>query len=216
MTRFLAALIILGLFACGSDKKEQKQRIETAIYAVKGNINEYQKDSLQFLEVEYYNEAGLLEQKDFFTSARKIKGYEKYLYKNGSNNYYRSEYFDGNDSLLSYYKHHYNQKNLRASSSAYRGANDEFLRIERYYYDDNKNRTGREIRTTENEVQRRFDFTFDKYGNEKEMKVSDAEGTQLFKEFYEITRKNKDNEWMEKWGFVGNTPNSYRKREWVK
>ncbi len=215
MTRFLAAIIMLGLFACSPDKKEQKQKVETAIYAVKGSINEYQKDSLQFLEVEYYNDDGLLEQKDFFTSERKIKGYEKYSYKNGSKNYYRSEYFDGSDSLLSYYKHHYNEKKLRASSSAYRGANDEFLRIERYYYDDKGNRTAREIRTTENEVQRRFDFTFDKYGNEKEMKVSNAEGKQLFKEFYEITKKNKDNEWMEKWGFVGNTPNSYRKRTWV-
>lgn len=212
----LLSVLFVFIMSCKNETKTDGYTIETKIYAVDGSGSEFEKDSLQFVEKEYFNKKGNLLKKEFFTDKMVLKGTENYLYKDGSGKYHRSNYMAPDSSLLSYYKHTYDAKQNLVSSSAFNGATDEFLRIERLYYNDKNLRTDREIRSIDNEIQRKFSFTLDGFGNETSMTVLQADGQTIFKEIYKITDYNDDNEWLEKWGFVNDVPNSYRERSFIK
>lgn len=211
---FLLLLITLALSSCGSDSSKTKSpySIETQIYAVKGSNTEFEKDSLQLVEIEFFNDADQLVKKEFYNQNKELNGVQTYLYENNSSTYHRSEYKDPDGTLLSYYKHDYDKNGNIISSRAFNGLTDEFLRIERFEYNDKNQRISRDIRNVADEVQRKFSFKMDAFNNEMSMMVQQADEKVIFNEQYKITKYNDQKQWLEKWGFINDIPNSYRER----
>lgn len=214
---FFLSLISLILFSCGGDSLTTgPYEIATKIYGVKGSGTEFEKDTLQMIEIEHFDKDQKLIKKEFFDQNEQLTGIQTYVYENNSSTYSRSEYKSPKGILLSYYKHDYDSNGNMKSIRAFNGVTDEFLRIERFEYNAKNQRIVRDIRNSADQVQRKYGFTFDGFDNETSMNVQYANGEVLFEEEYKITKYDDQKRWLEKWGFYKNEPNSYRERTFIK
>ncbi len=161
-----------------------------------------------FSESELYSPDNKLEQKFQYNKDKSIKGVERFQVKMLNNTPEKSEFFDGQDSLLSYYKMLYEGENL-IRKIGFDASNDAMLRIEEFEYDADGNRITKYLRSSDNFLQREYNFTFDEFGNEKSVTTKDGSGKIIVEEYFNISQKDKEGNWLEKWGFVNDKPVRY-------
>jgi hypothetical protein len=213
--RFLNSLIILTalissitLTSCKDQKIEGSRTEMLEIYDTVNEGEAFSKGKLQHYESKSYNGDKHMETM-FYTAGGEAEGRQQFLYKDGEDQPYRSEYFSPAGDLMSYYLYTYDNDWNQQEIKAYDGQTDELLRIETFKYNGDL-RTRRDIRNSNNVIQRSFHFEFDQYGNEAEMIVTEATGDTLAIETYQITLMNAENQWIEKWGFVNDVPSTYQ------
>lgn len=168
----------------------------------------YSKGKLQHYESKSYKGDKHVES-IFYDASGAAKGRQQFLYKDRSDRPYRSEYFSPQGDLMSYYLYTYDNDGHQQEIKAYDGKTDELLRIETFEYKGDL-RTRRDIRNSNNVIQRSFHFEFDQYGNEAEMMVNSGTGDTLAIETYQIILMDADNQWIEKWGYVNDVPSTFQ------
>ncbi|NNF36419.1 MAG: hypothetical protein HKN68_20120 [Saprospiraceae bacterium] len=213
--RFLSSSIILialiGSLAITSCKDPKVEGSRTEVLEIYDTVNEgeaYSKGKLQHYESKSYNGDKHMETM-FYNASGEAEGRQQFLYKGSMDQPYRSEYFSPEGDLMSYYQYTYDNKGHQQEIKGYDGQTDELLRIETFEYNGDL-RTRRDIRNSNNVIQRSFHFEFDQYGNEAEMIVTAATGDTLAMETYQITLMDAENQWIEKWGFVNDVPSTYQ------
>ncbi len=178
------------------------------IYDTNNEGEAYSKGALQHYESKNFKE-GVHVETIFYNATGEAQGRQQFLFQEGSDNASRSEYYSPEGDLMSYYEYAYDSDGMQTEIKAYDGQNDELLRIETFQYEGNK-RTRRDIRNSNNIIQRSFHFGFDQYDNETSMTVTGSEGDTLAIETYKITLMDAENKWLEKWGFVNDVPSTYQ------
>jgi len=192
--------------SCTQDRVYTEEIME--IHTVDAGEKENKIGALLFSESELYSPDNKLEQKFQYNSDKSLKGVERFQVKKLNNTPERSAFYDGQDSLLSYYKMLYKDDKL-IRKIGFDAANDAMLRIEEFDYDTDGNRIAKYLRSSDNFLQREYNFTFDKDGNEKSVTTKDGSGKIVMQEYFNITEKDKEGNWLEKWGFVDDKPVRY-------
>jgi len=187
---------------------------ELEVYSVDKSKKEITRGVLSFKETKITDDKGRRFETWFYNRNDQLTAFERFDYKGNEMNSLKSKYYDFRDSLLSYYVFEYDDKGNEISKKSYDAATDELLRIEKFKHDDKNNRVGREIRDASGQLVRRYDFRFDKDGNESSYSVYDADGKLLVAETLAITkRENKNDEWSEAWSIRDEVPNTIRLRK---
>ena len=208
MIRLVFLSTIVLFFSCSTKESVKPVTEILEVYGTKDDGTGYVRGEMKHYESKHYSK-GLHKETLFYEANGELKGKELFLYNGSESMPSGSEYYDGYNNLLSYYKITYDKEGNKTRSEAYEGESDELLRIETFSYEDG-NRKSKEIRDNNNRIQRSFHFTFDKYGNEIEMKVIEGDGNVIATEKYEITEIYADNTWREKWGFVNDVPTTFQ------
>jgi len=195
-----ASIAVFILSACSSEK--QPNRTET-LYAYEVDVaaESYSAGMLRYMEAEEYKGNRLIT-KTYYNNNQTVKGIEKYSYTDKDSLPDASIYYDPDGTVMANYKFT-NQDGHQVQRDGYEGESEVLLRQERYQYDTQGRRVKKIIFDSENTIQRSFFFGHDQFGNETEMTVLDAAGKTIAGEEYEIALIDDNNEWIEKWGYVG-------------
>ncbi|MFZ1751754.1 MAG: hypothetical protein WAU01_16255 [Saprospiraceae bacterium] len=205
----ISIILILALLGCKNEQSKTLEKIE--IYNTKGDGTNREKGQLMYKEITHMN--GIKkEYTEYFNEDGTSRGKEVFIYEGASAMPEGSEYFDPANTLLSYYKYVYNNKDLKVNAIAFEGKTDEKLRIESYDYDPAGHMIKKEIKDAANLTDRIYIFANDHDGNQTEMTIIDQAGDTIAVEKYQITQKDDQNKWIEKWGFVNGTPKTFHKR----
>ena len=208
---FILLLITASLIAC----KQNQTTVEVEsleIFKVEGDNQTKKPTELSYKEVKFYDNDGYLSQQHFYSVDNKLKSYE--VIKRDGNKAV-SNYYDSDSTILAIYHIDLNGKN-EVSRKGYDGFTKEHLRSERYTYDASGNRITKEILTTEDVVTRKFAFTYDAHGNQTGHSVMNTRGKVLNEEKYEIVKRDDENKWLEKWGYINGKPRSFHRRKVLK
>jgi len=195
-----------AILSCTQDQVYSEEIME--IHSVVEGQKENTIGDLMFSESELYSPDNKLEQKIQYNKDKSIKGIEKFLVKKLNNTPEKSKFYDGRDSLLSYYKMLYDGDKL-TRKIGFDASDDAMLRIEEFEYDKDGNRIVKYLRSSDNFLQREYNFTFDENGNETSVTTKDGSGKIIIKEYFNISQKDKEGNWVEKWGFVDDKPVRY-------
>jgi len=209
MRRGIIALVALICIVTISCKKDTKREISTLeIYTVQTDGENYAPDTMAYYETTH-KKNGMIQKIEFYHSNGKLKGIEKYQYKDSDNLPDESKYYGPDDKLLSYYVLSYDKKGNKVMSAAYDASNDELLRRETFDYDENGFMTAKRIKNANDETQRIYTFQNDDKGNELFMTVTNTDGSLVAQERYQITNQDKEGKWIEKYGIVNDVPKTF-------
>jgi len=192
--------------SCATDIKKDISTLE--IYTVQTNGETYAPDTMAYYETTH-KENSMIQKIEFYYSNGKLKGIEKYQYKDEDNLPDESKYYGPDDKLLSYYVLSYDKKGNKVMSAAYDASNDELLRRETFDYDANGYMTAKRIKNANDVTQRIYTFENDEKGNELSMKVANTDGSLVASETYQITKLDKDGKWIEKYGIINDVPKTF-------
>lgn len=204
----IAFVAFIGIIAisCKNDVKKDVSTLE--IYTVQTDGETYAPDTMAYYETTH-KKNGMIQKIEFYHSNGKLKGIEKYHYKDSDELPDESKYYGPDDKLLSYYVLSYDKKGNKVMSAAYDASNDELLRRETFDYDANGYMTAKRIKNAQDVTQRIYTFVNDDKGNELSMTVTNTDGTLVASERYQITKQDKDGTWIEKYGIVNDEPKTF-------
>lgn len=209
---FISFFIVFSFLSCQKETKNYKE-ISLERWTVSGDSNEYKKDVIQYLETVQYNDDGLEISKLLYNQDKQLASKEIRILDEKTKFPKGSQYKTASDSLLSFYLFKTNANGLVTESRAFDALTNEPLRVEEFLYNDQGKLQQKTIKDIEGVAVRKFIYTLDKYGNELEVQVLGADGSELLVEQFKITKFDKQNNWIEKWGFVKNEPFSYVARK---
>ena len=204
-------LFTLLLTACTEQQAPTIKSIEEERWTVKQVDGDYVKDTIAFLESYKYTETGMEEGHLFYFNDGSLKAKSLSIFTEDKNHPIGAEYVDAENNVLSLYDFTY-EDGLKVKSKAYDAATKELLRIEEFTYDTNEHLVKKIIKNSNEELMRTIRYTVDEYGNETEVEIVESDGTIVLRESFEIDSFDKHNQWLEKWGFAGEIPFSYRIR----
>lgn len=207
MNIILIGLTLLLFSACKQDT-DLYTEVVTEVFNVIESPDEPKLGAMQFSDSYIYDNSGKEIQYRIYNPDGSIKGIEVKDYESGALPA-KSSFFDENNQLLSYYKLEYDEKDNLSRKLGFDANNDELLRIEVYHYDDQGNRVAKEIRSADDQIQNIIDFSHDKYGNEISVSMRNDKNEEYYKENYEISSRNKEQEWTQRWGMIDGKPKSY-------
>lgn len=197
------AILAILLTSCETeDSKKVDSSVVTEVYEVVKAESDYSKGSLRMMETEEYAGDKLIS-KSYYDGAQRLKGKEVYLYKKGAKYPYGSKYYGADDAIQSTYTFTY-ENDQKVKSVAREGEDGEVLRVETFTYNPNGHLASKAILNSYDQLQRKFLFSNDGYGNETEMQILNSKGDLVAKEGYEITKVGLDDQWLEKWGYKNN------------
>lgn len=204
-----ALLFICSLAAtsCSQDKLYTEEIME--IHNVIPGDGDHKIGDILFSESEFFNPDGAKERKIQYDKRGGIKGVEIFDLSSFSKSPKKSKFYDGQDSLLSYYTMVYNSDDRLLRKVGFDASNDAMLRIEEFSYNSKGERTLKFVKSSDNFLQREYNFVFDDKGNEKSVITKDGSGKVILTEFFNITKYDKEGAWLEKWGFVDDKPVRY-------
>jgi len=189
------------MVSCNNDGKTDFWTMEVIeVFSAVNKGQETTKGELTFKETKVTDAEGKDQEHWYYNRDGQLTTFERFLYKKGEKLPHKSNFYDQRDSLLSYYTFEYDSKGNKLKTNSFDASSDELLRIEKFDYDKNNNRIGREIQTAIGQVVRRYEFKFDKDGNESTYIVYDGEGNQIVAEAFSIA-KSDEKGWTEKWSF---------------
>ena len=124
-----------------------------------------------------------------------IKGIEEADFVKGSELAAGSTFKDGQDSLLSYYTFTFDDKDRLYKKIGFDASNDEMLRIEIYHHDKTDQLVAKEIRSADDQIQSVYNYTYDLYGNEESIKITNQDNVVVYTEKFENTSFDKEKKW---------------------
>lgn len=196
--------------ASSSQPKGDKTAEIIEIYNAQVDGESYEVGALRYKEhTEYHGD--VLFGTIYYTKDGSIRGKSIMNYPEGSDVAASSTFVDARDSVLSFYKHYYDDQGQKTRTIAYDPVNDEILREERFYYNKEGRQNIREIWDAEGNIRQRFNWTYDKFGNETAMMVDSGDNTPLMTHVYRITKYDDDKRWLEKWTFVDEEPSTFHR-----
>jgi len=152
------------------------------------------------MEAELYK-GNRLHTKTYYNNDQSVKGVEKYTYEDQDSLPESSTYFGPEGEILARYTF-INKDGHQVQRNGYDGSTDELLRQERYQYDSRGYKITKLLFDSQDQMQKKYLFAHDQYGNEMEVQVVDPTNKTLIKEEFEIALVDEKNRWMEKWGYV--------------
>jgi len=200
-------LAVLTVYAC-TDAKLGSTLVIHEIYKVEGDEASKKPTTLSYKDVKQYDEEGLLIQRNFYNVDNTLKGYE-FIQKNGDKGV--TNYYDVDSTLLAIYTLEYTGK-LITKRTAFDGKTKEVLRSEIYRHDKDDNRIGKDIYNSNEQLVESFKMFFDTDGNEIELSRYNTSGQLSLKEKYQVSEKNAEGLWTERWGYVNGQPHSFHRR----
>ena len=207
----LIFLLGVSLISC-QESILLKSKVSLERWAVSGTAEEYQKDSILYLETQQYNENGILEGTSYYDTDKTLKGQEIRIFKDKKGPV-GAQYKDKEDNILSYYTYVTTDEGLLTSSKGFDGSNDELLRLETFEYNSRGHLISKTIKNDQGLPVRVFKYTVDEQGNELQTEVLNADESVLLTEIFQITKYDDQKNWLEKWGFVDDKPFSYLARQ---
>jgi len=203
------------IVSCKNDGKSDYWTMEVIeVFSAIHEGQETTRGELTFKETIVTDAEGNNQEHWYYNRDGQLTTFERYLYKSGEKLPYKSNFYDQRDSVLSYYLHEYDKQGNRSRTDAYDAASDELLRVELFQYDKNNNRIGREIRQANGQLVRRYEFKFDKDGNESTYIVFNEEGKQIVAESFSITQSGEKG-WTEKWSFRNEKVSTIKTRKFA-
>ncbi len=203
------------MVSCNNDGKSDYWQMEVIeVYTVDTKGQEATKGALTFKETLVTDAEGKDQEHWYYNRDGQLTTFERFIYDGKNALPSKSNFYDQRDSLLSYYMFEYDDKGNKTRTNSYDAASDELLRIEMFQYDENNNRIGRQIMSADGQVVRKYEFRFDKDGNESTYAVYDGEGNNLVAEAFSIT-KSDENGWTEKWSFRNEKPSTIKTRRFA-
>jgi len=203
----IGLISMISLIACKQDQIPiTVESLE--IYEVEGDDNSKKPTSLSYKEVKFYNANGYLTQQHFYSVDNKMKGFEV-IRRDGNNAV--SNYYNMDSTILAIYHIELDGIN-EISRQGYDGQTKEHLRTEIYTYDSAGNRTGKEIRTKAGDLSRKFVFSYDSDRNQTGLSILNQMNEVLREEKYQVLKRDEQNRWLEKWGYLDDKPNSFHRR----
>ena len=203
------------MVSCKNDGKSAYWNMEVIeIYSVVNKGTEATRGELTFKETKVRDAEGKDQEHWYYNRDGQLTTFERYIYEKGESLPHKSNFYDQRDSLLSYYTFRYDNKGNKTITNSFDASSDELLRVEHFEYDKNNNRIGREIRSADGQLVRKYKFTFDKDGNEKTYAVFDGDGKQLVGEAFNIVKSDK-NGWTEKWSFRNKKASTIKTRRFA-
>lgn len=188
-----------------SPEKPKNSSIITEVYEVdSGADDKYAKGKLKYMEHENF-EGKRMVNKTFYNPDQTIRGKEIYVFEGKSIYPSGSKYYDKSGALMSTYNFKY-QDSLRVKSEGFEGDKGELLRIEGFQYDNKGNLVSKTIYNSFNQKQKTFLFGHDSKGNEIKMVLLDQDDKQVLSETYEIVTVSDNGGWIEKWGYLNDSP----------
>jgi len=176
---------------------------------------EAKKGNLTFKETIVTDAEGNKKEHWYYNRNGQLTTFERYIYGTDEKLPFKSNFYDYKDSLLSYYVFEYDSIGNKTVTNSYDASTNELLRVEQFDYDKNNNRIARRILTASGQLVRRYEFTFDKDGNESTYAVYDSDDKKLVTEAFSIT-KSDEKGWVEKWSFRNEEPSTIKTRKFVK
>jgi len=201
MNILVLLVCMLQALACNVEKNHFTEVI-TEVFEVVLEDDKFVQGPLKFSESFIYDTQGREYQHLVYNLDKTVKGIESPTYEDSDNSLPSgSKYEDGNKTLLSYYKHFYNDRDLLIKKIGFDAANDEMLRIEMYHYDKSGNQIAKEIRTPDDKIQSIYNYTFDLYGNEKSLRITNSENMQIYFEQFDNIGIDKEKNWNQRWAY---------------
>ena len=212
---FFTISLMFLLVSCKNDSKTDYWTMEvTEVFSVINKDKEAIKGDLTFKETKVTDGNGDIQEHWYYNRDGQLTTFERYIYSDNNKLPFKSNFYDQRDSLLSYYIFEYDQKGNKIKTSSFDAASNELLRIELFEYDSNNNRIKRQIQTAGGQTVRKYEFRFDKEGNESTYSVYDGDGNILVAEAFSIT-KSDENGWTEKWSFRKEKPSTIKTRRFA-
>ena len=212
----LSLSLLLALSSCKNDSPKEYWTMELIeVFTAINDGKEAKKGNLTFKETKVTDSAGNKKEHWYYNRDGQLTTFERYIYGKNDKLPFKSNFYDYKDSLLSYYVFEYNDKGNKIKTNSFDASTNELLRVEEFDYDENNNRIGRKILTAAGQVVRRYEFRFDKDGNESTYSVFDGEDKKLVAEAFSIV-KSDEKGWLEKWSFRNEQPNTIKTRKFVK
>lgn len=203
--------MITLLVACEFEDSKVVQEEIIELYGVSVIDEDYHANELKFKESYLFDSKGVEIAHHFFDISGQLDFKEIYsISEDGKLT--GSKYYNSKDSLMSYYTHKLDSNGNKIETKAFDASNNELLRIEEFDYDEYGNISSKTTMTPDLKVVRKQVFLNDALGNELLVRIMNDSDEIIFEEEYRITEYNEDQKWTEKWGFINNSPNSYRKR----
>lgn len=207
-TTYILALATVLLSSC--KEKTQSTATETfEIYSTVGDSQSKAKDSLKYFESTEY-QAGKAQNTSYFDHKGSLTGKQVFAY-DANQTLTSSQYYDKLGKLLSSYKYVTDLDGKKIAAYAFDAKDQSLFRVETFEYADTLVKTKR-IHDPDFSLYRKYDFTYDQYGNETGMKVFDGTGKLIIDEEFRIAARDKKNQWIEKWGFMNDQPVTYHLR----
>lgn len=203
------ALVLLLFTSCDQPQEYLKSERIT-VFAMEEKDQEFVPGNMRYSEQSFYKKNGDIEKIEYYNPDGQINGVEKFEYE--GNSVKGSSFYDANDILLSTYVFELNENGDIEKRYAYGARSNDLLRIEYYQYNDKGFKIVKEIRTEDDVMDRYFQFSYDAFGNEKNMILRDNTQKVLVSEEYKITKYDDQKKWLEMTGFVDDVPTSYKKR----
>ncbi len=211
----LAIAFILLLSSCKNEADTEYWTLELIeVFSVVNSGNEAKKGALTFKETKVADADGNKKEHWYYNREGQLTTFERYIYDKGNDLPTKSNFYDFKDSLLSYYVFEYDNKGNKIRTNSYDAATNELLRIEEFSYDKNNNRIGRQIKDALGNQARRYEFRFDKDGNESTYSVYDGDNNMINAEAFSITKRD-EHGWTEKWSFRKEQPSTIKTRKFV-
>lgn len=214
INKLLLFALVLGvsLSSCKEDTTKLKAEVRLERWTVSGDSSSYEKDEIQYLETKLFNEKGEEKATAYYNQNKEISGKETRVFDELTGRIQGAQFRDPQDSLLSFYTFEVNPNGKVALSKAYDAKTDELLRQESFTYNSRGHVIGKTIMDAAGNIVRKFEFTVDKLGNEMEVRVMNPDNSLILVEIFKVTKTDDQNNWTEKWGFVGDQPFSYLAR----
>lgn len=205
-------LILLGIISSCMLSCKQDTSVYTEIITEVYSVTEYSEDpklgAIQFSDSYIYDEQGNEVQYRIYNPDGTLQGSEVKDFSE-SKTPPKSYFYDHRDHLISYYKIEYNEQDRISRKLGFDATNDELLRIEQFHYDNQGNRIAKEIRSADDKIQKIQNFSFDPYGNETSIAMINDKNEEYYKEIFEITSRDKDQKWLQRWGRVNGVPKTF-------
>lgn len=207
--------LMFTMVSCKNEGNSEFWQMEVIeVYTVDTKGKEAVKGNLTFKETKVTDADGKNQEHWYYNRDGQLTTFERFIYEGDNKLPLKSNFYDQRDSLLSYYMFTYDDKGNKTRTNSFDAASDELLRIEMFQYDENNNRVGRQIMTADGQVVRKYEFRFDKEGNESTYAVYDGDGKNLVAEAFSIT-KSDEHGWTEKWSFRNEKPSTIKTRRFA-
>lgn len=201
MNILVLLVCMLNITACDVEKDHFTEVI-TEVFEVVLKDDKFVQGPLKFSESYIYDSKGNEYQHLVYNLDKTVKGIESPTYDDASSrNPSGSNYTDGNKNILSYYKHFYDNQDQLIKKIGFDATNDEMLRIEMYHYDKSGNKIAKEIRTPDDKIQSIYNYTFDLYGNEKSLRITNNENMEIYFERFDNIGIDKEKNWNQRWAY---------------
>lgn len=210
-------IICISLWSCkdeGSAHQGTHSNSKTEIIKIYNAIQDgsgYKHGDLLYVEKNIWNK-GQKSETHYLNPDNSLKGKEIQKFIGNDTLSSGADYFDSTGKLLSYYRFIYDNSGKKTSSEAFDGSTNEVLRFEKYTYDHNGFLASKTIVDQNFYPSRKYVFTNDFYGNVTEMFILNENQDTIGKETYKIMQYDDEKQWLEKWGFVNDTPKTYYQR----